>query len=74
MSTECLIPLGLGEVGDEELELAYAPGFIEYLMSPAPGDAQSLGELMANRNLASERRAPDSGSTLKNWLAQILLD
>ncbi len=76
MSTECLIPLVLGETADEEMEIACAPGLLEYLMSSPPGDAQSLGELVKNHNFAGDpnRREPGSAPTLKNWLAQILLD
>ena len=76
MSTECLIPLVFVEAADKELELAYAPGFLEYLMSPAPGDVQSLGEVVKDCQLmaALDCRELNSEPVLISWLAQILLD
>jgi hypothetical protein len=76
MSTERLIPLVLGETADEEVEIACAPGLLEYLMSPAPGDVQSLGEVVKNYQPTRKpnRRELDSDAARNSWLAQILLD
>lgn len=76
MSTECLIPLVFEETAEEEVEIACVPSLLEYLMSPAPGDLQLLGEVVKDYQLtaALDRRELGSEPGLDSWLAQILLD
>jgi hypothetical protein len=69
-------PLVFGKTADDELEIAYTSGLLEYLMSPASCDAQSPGEVVRNYRPAGkqDRRELEPEPVLTSWLAQILLD
>jgi len=76
MSKECLTSPELDESTDRILEFACAPGVLEYLTSPSPGDVQSLGEAVRNYQLKLHPAKSGLGAKpgLHAWLAQILFD